>query len=212
MSELSATVLNKKTGFVITESAAIILAREVESLESQLAAAIGRAEKAELERDEATEHLLEYYCTAFRGESLQTIVEAITIDWKIRGNKLETAGAERDSALRHAERAEKVVEAARAWSRQGSRSKWSTPESNALWDAIAAFDSDAGEGSGGQGASNPVEVGAPKPASLTPSLRREIAEWLAGVAARATGTCPRGIAFLTLHALAAELRKAKADG
>jgi len=39
-----------------------------------------------------------------------------------------------------AERGRKVLEAAKAWAEQGSRSKWTTPQSLALWDAVASLE------------------------------------------------------------------------
>ncbi|MGH1344358.1 MAG: hypothetical protein ACRBN8_22555 [Nannocystales bacterium] len=40
-----------------------------------------------------------------------------------------------------------VTGSAMAWQRQGARSKWSTPESLALWDAVDALTREEGEGS-----------------------------------------------------------------
>jgi hypothetical protein len=119
MSELSASILNKKKGSVIRESAAIACAREVESLESQLATANERAEKAER-------------------ELAQSLIEGgrhVFTAWAFAGQ----VQAERDAALRRAQRAEKVVGAVRA--------EMCIEMPRAVVEALRAFDSDAGENS-----------------------------------------------------------------
>ena len=57
--------------------------------------------------------------------------------------QLATAERERDEARAALASAERVVEAARAWASQGSRSKWTTRESRNLWDALRAHDAQA---------------------------------------------------------------------